>query len=397
MTFYKDIFDRNNSLICEFSTKYDEEKKKLPYRFNVFNHLRTNENAHSAILQQLFSYPKNNFHALQSFLEFLQKENKTEFQFDCSQIVEPKITTEHHRIDVLIAEKGKYAIIIENKIHYAVEQENQMERYIEKCKNLGFNETQIYILYLTRFGGEPSNFSLNKSRNLFQKGKRYLPISFNVHIYDWLKEYLKKIDNTEDIFKSAIIQYLDHLEELLQKPKYEKMNTELNKFLTEKLALGNKNTQEKKSIIDEKISEIENIKIQLYYLKEENEMYFFFEKREEQIKKEFPNYEIINTFKEDQKYPKLGIFLKHNNCKFSALIEIEKESKSIYFGFGWHFSEEQNNNNFKNFLHPLMKSHSLTIGNSEWWYGKKFSNYESVYSEFKNLLKETLENLDKQS
>jgi hypothetical protein len=71
-------------------------------------------------------------------LDFINNENKHNFSFDTNIIKKPILTYEKMRIDGLIKENNKYAIIIENKIHNAIEQEHQIGRYIEKCKKIGF-------------------------------------------------------------------------------------------------------------------------------------------------------------------------------------------------------------------------------------------------------------------
>lgn len=375
--------EKNYSLIQSFSIKYNKEVQKLPYRFNILSQFKVNENTHSALLQQLFSYKENgSFNALKSFLTFLNKEDD-EFQFDCAQIINPKITVEQHRIDLLITEKGKYAIIIENKIHYAIEQKSQVERYIEKCKNLGFNESQIYILYLTGTGGEPSQYSFNKSRDTFVKEKRYLPISFYQHIYKWLKIYEPQIKNKEVVFKSAVIQYIDYLEVLLQLPNsYKEMNTQLNMFLKNKLELNNKSAIESLSIIDEKIAEISQLQTQLQNLKEENTINFFREWKEK-IQSDFEDVQIVENFEKEKNYPNVGVLLSYKGKKFSILIEKEKDT--IYYGFGKHFASDMLEEEITAFLTPIKNKVELKEG--VWWYGYKYSTYEEIYEEFKSLFR----------
>ncbi len=378
--------DKTLSLIDNFSNECDKEIEKLPYRFNLLSRLKPNENAHSFLLKQLFSYQKgNDYKPLKSFLHFLVETEKGKFEFDCDKIVNPIITAEKHRVDILITEKNKYAIIIENKIHYAVEQENQIERYIEKCKNIGFKESQIYVLYLTRIGGEPTQFSLNKSREVFSKEKRYLPISFDKHIYTWLERYGEEIDEKEIIYKSAVIQYLSYLEELLQKHNsYIEMNKQLNTFLSNQLGLQNKSALERLSIINEEINKISTLQSQLQNLKNENKV-FFLKEWKEQLEKDFPNLVKVEDFESNTNFLKIGVLLSYKNSNFSVLIEQEGENFNV--GFSIHQSNELKNEEVKSFLTPIIIRNSLI--ETYWWYGvKTFSNYTIVYSELKNLIEE---------
>ena len=111
-------------LLNDFSTKYDSLAKKLPYHINVIDELHANENANSRILAALLQYNEGgNFTILQSFVDYFLEDQNIE-------ILQPTITSENFRIDLLVREQGKYAIIFENKIHGAVLQKNQLARYI---------------------------------------------------------------------------------------------------------------------------------------------------------------------------------------------------------------------------------------------------------------------------
>lgn len=124
-----------------YRSKREEKLGELPFLYNVLEEVRVNENAHTRLLMRLLKYTP----ALLSFLTWL-KEKYT--SFDPPKVDKPKITAEKHRIDGLIQEEEKYAIIIENKVCGAVEQEGQLGRYIDECEKLGYDQSDIYILYL---------------------------------------------------------------------------------------------------------------------------------------------------------------------------------------------------------------------------------------------------------
>ena len=125
----KQKISASNRLLNRFSVIRSLELSKLPYRLNLLDDLSTNENAHSKFLIRLLQYKP----ALLSFLDFVKNAN-ADFHFNLDLICNPNLTWEKLRIDGLIRESNKYAIIIENKIHNAVEQQYQIGRYIEKCK-----------------------------------------------------------------------------------------------------------------------------------------------------------------------------------------------------------------------------------------------------------------------
>ncbi|MBK7058610.1 MAG: PD-(D/E)XK nuclease family protein [Leptospiraceae bacterium] len=86
----------------------------------------------------------------------------------------------------------KATIIIENKIYGAVDQEKQIDRYIQNEINYRYKIDQIYVLYLTRYGGYPSNYSLsNDNRNLLKN--RFKEVNFQKDILGWLNSLREKI------------------------------------------------------------------------------------------------------------------------------------------------------------------------------------------------------------
>ncbi|MBF2091670.1 PD-(D/E)XK nuclease family protein, partial [Flavobacterium psychrophilum] len=139
----KTKFSHSINLLDKFSFVYDSEINKLPYRLNLLDDLSTNENAHSKFLIRLLQHQS----ALINFINFINNDKSSNFTFDVSTIKKPILTYEKLRIDGLIKENNKYAIIIENKIHNAVEQEHQIGRYINKCKSIGFSVEQIFVIY----------------------------------------------------------------------------------------------------------------------------------------------------------------------------------------------------------------------------------------------------------
>ena len=56
----------------------------------------------------------------------------------------PQITVEKRRIDLWIRERGKYAVIIENKVRDADDKIKQIERYIDMTIEEDYNEENIY-------------------------------------------------------------------------------------------------------------------------------------------------------------------------------------------------------------------------------------------------------------
>ena len=137
------------------------KKKNLPYNINVIDELHANENAHSRILRKLLQY-KDSFYRyriLESLLHYISLlEGKEEFAK--IEIQKPTITQEKERIDLWIRDKeSSYAIILENKIKGAVDQDAQLARYIQSTRQSGFKDENIYVIYLPSDEHEPADYS----------------------------------------------------------------------------------------------------------------------------------------------------------------------------------------------------------------------------------------------
>ena len=133
--------------------------------FNIFEILKAEHyevTTHSAILAELLN--PNGSHGctdifLKSFLEVLNLKELFHNLNEVSVDVERSIGALDYenkeyggRIDLIIHEKNKAAIIIENKI-YADDQDKQLYRYCRYARNT-FNNN-FNILYLTLDGKEP--------------------------------------------------------------------------------------------------------------------------------------------------------------------------------------------------------------------------------------------------
>lgn len=253
-------------------SKYEYEKNKLPYNINLLDEIHANENAHSRILVKILKYTLNgDYVILRSFLDFLGE------PFSELRIFKPEITAERDRIDARIRDKT-FSIIIENKIWGALDQKDQIERYVAIEKAWRRNESDIYILYLTLEGGSPSENSISKDRrNEFLK--RYKEISFKCQILTWIKDILlpliqiriRAAVSDQMILESAVIQYKNFLEGKFNQREGETvMKTEMQKIITEKLGLNDPVTDSEKlrKIIDYRDYSIE---LQNFLNQKENE------------------------------------------------------------------------------------------------------------------------------
>jgi len=204
----KDIKDFTNiiSFTSSFMKMFDFEKNKLPYHINILDLLWANENAHSRIFGELLKQNnKNSFDILESFFQYLTLTNQN-FNFLPNQ---PRITSEIDRIDLRILDKN-YALIIENKIHDAVDQTGQIARYINKVKKKGYKENQIYVLYLTRDGSkvlQEQSWEIDGVNYQESFSNRYIHISFRDNILQWLKDYVLPNCRIKDVYLKSMVRY----------------------------------------------------------------------------------------------------------------------------------------------------------------------------------------------
>lgn len=235
----------NDNLILltnEFGKFIEEAKEKNPYQINLVETIGVDENAHSRILMNLLKYNKRGtYPILESFVENIINKESTIL---CSSIINPRITYQEHDIDVFIRQCNDYGIIIENKVHGAVDQNKQIEKYVKYAKKeCCIDDRNIIVIYLTNDGKkEVKDFSLTpKAQQMLGIGtnsNRFLEINYEEHILPWLKnEVNEKITlDKEPHLKSAILQYIDYLETWFQIREEDKQ-LDLNKkaFVIEKM------------------------------------------------------------------------------------------------------------------------------------------------------------------
>ena len=237
----------------QFATKFSNARDKLlekaPFHFNIIDEVKANENAHSKVIGKLLRYKEQNeFVNLVSFLDHVGLE-KT--------LKRPRISVEKDRIDVTILGKD-YAVIIENKIHYAADQEEQISRYVDIIKNKDYPIDKIYVLYLTKWGHKkPEKKSL--SDDLRERlGDRYIEINFKDHILPWLEDLLLRCRQKDQDLIHGLEQYIDHLKGMFNKrKKFEKMNKELNELIADAMNLEKVDYKKNDVIIENKINEFE--------------------------------------------------------------------------------------------------------------------------------------------
>ena len=227
---------------------YKIKKAALPYSINAITELHAGENANSRILRGLLQYSRNGkYTILQSFIERLRI--IADCEIDIS-IKAPEMTNEEGnkrgRIDLLIKEKKSYAIIIENKIWDACDQDEQIEKYIDYVDGLGIPRRKVYVIYLTRDGNkEISDESLTDTAKKYleyshRSNGRFICMNFKDDILPWLDTLkdLEEIKN-EPLLSSSITLYIDYLKEIFDAREEDlAIEKELEEQLMDKLQVS---------------------------------------------------------------------------------------------------------------------------------------------------------------
>lgn len=253
----------------EFSSIKEEEQKKLPFHLNLVDQLHINENAHSRILMHLLSYKNDigKYVFLTSLIDLIKEMQSGDF--GKITIESPQITQEKERIDLWVRDND-YAIIFENKIYNAADQDAQISRYINKTKEglRNYREEDIYVVYLSQYPKEPELQSWGEYKDSFRS--RYVNLSFCYDILPWLKDkVLSNINHKELFLQTAIIQYIDYLEGLFKIRNIDKpMNMELNKLIEHHFKLSDESAKDKIRIIQKPAQEIDDLSSQMKALLE---------------------------------------------------------------------------------------------------------------------------------
>ncbi len=308
----KSIFNNVLKLSNSFMPIYKEEKEKLPYHINILNLIWANENAHSRIFRKLLNQNSlGKYDILEQFYDYL---NTIKPNFNNTPI-KPQITNEKERIDLLIKDKD-FALIIENKIHGAKDQPNQLARYIDKVGK-GIKEEQIWIIYLTRNGGEPEDQSWGDYKEKFKE--RFIELSYRKNILPWLETVVLPNCRVKDVYlKSTLEQYIDYLQGMFHlRTNQNDMNKKLEEFITKELELTQNPEQDLKTL-REKQNELNKLADCLSTISssKEKECWSVWRNR---LKSKYPNYEEI-YYGKDEERPKVGLIMEFNGKKFSVLI-----------------------------------------------------------------------------
>ena len=353
----------------------EQNRHLLPYHLNLINELHINENGHSRILCKLLQYKSQSgeYVVLQSLLAYIA-EQKNEYR--SIHIKSPLITQEQCRIDLWVRDKvGGYAIIFENKIYNATDQEAQLSRYIECTKANGFTDEQIFVVYLSQQGSEPAEQSWGTYKSEYEQ--RYMTLSFRDDILPWLKEYVVPILPDKDyLLCCAVEQYIDYLAGIFSLRTIDKeLNMKVEECIKEKLGLTGQVYDDYRTIrqyqddINKVLSHLETLKGKV-----ENQM---FEKWKIELTEHFPYLKNNITLGNRGKIIFVGITLQIGG--HSVRIVIDRDT-NIYYGI---YCIEGKDPNIANLIGDAISNIGSWESNSSWYCWK----YTDLESALPNLIK----------
>ena len=196
--------------IEEIKKQYRDLCKTLDNNINFLSIVPISENKHTEILAEILRYRLNGKQAfIKSFLKCAFSDSVFNDEWS--------ISTQNNYMDCFLKSKTN-AVIIENKVHGAADQHKQIQSYLEGLlRNNQYRIDNIYVIYLTAFGGSPNpdSLSLPDDRKNELNG-RYVEINYNNDILPWLeKDVLPQCPYREQSLISSIQLYIDCLKRML--------------------------------------------------------------------------------------------------------------------------------------------------------------------------------------
>ncbi len=240
MTMLSNNFKQNISALQEKEHEFQQQHDKAKLDFNIFTILRkTGEEVglHSRFLAELIN--RNASHKIAGFQhlfietvlnnaiatqEWNREKLSSKDDYNC-EIEYSFPNSNHGRADIILRNK-KNVIVIENKI-YAFDQKGQLAKYYKACQELGYDDKNIYIVYLNRFGEDVSPYGQGDISN-----DEYGVISYKEDIFNFLTLCKAKVVGYPHI-EQTIEQYINTVAKITGQTRDAKMKKEYVDFLAD--------------------------------------------------------------------------------------------------------------------------------------------------------------------
>lgn len=199
--------------------------KSNPY--NPFAAWKMSENDHTKYLLSILRYhdAHGNYPVLADFLLRFTKGKGSMAHYTCPKNVEIEFShktssgefNKQGFIDGLIRFDGgnkKVGIIIENKIHGACDQLNQVRNYISHLSKSGFELKNIWVFYITNDGlkeVDKGSYDVEDEDEKTNIGSRFIAINYKEDITEWLQNDILNNRYYPESLTSIVRTYLDYL------------------------------------------------------------------------------------------------------------------------------------------------------------------------------------------
>mgnify|MGYP003556448723 FL=1 len=350
-----------------------KNKHLVPYHLNLIDELHINENGHSRILYKLLEYrnPNGDYIFLKSLLKYISK--------NCEAF---EITQELCRIDLWVRDRtGGYAIIFENKVYNATDQEAQIARYIECTQSNGYPLDKIFVVYMPQMDDkDPVDDSWGEYKEVF--ALRYVKFSFRNGVLPWLKsEVLPSIPDKDKLLKSAIEQYVNYLEGLFKQRESDKqLYIMVKNYIKEQLGLNDDPFVNKKKL-ERKIEELDEVRQYLVKMKDDYKTQIF-EQWNEKLKQDFPIYEWILT------KDSYGLYIENNQITIgdkNILLSLYYEKDSINIEVKPSPKDSELDEMVAQKISPILSEIEMNEDSNK--YGNKQVDWNSAYDVFTKMIR----------
>lgn len=224
-----ETISNSKSIIVEIANKIEEQrnKRRLHSPYNVFTAWGMSENDHTKLLLALLRFQDSagRYPLLNSFLNRFTKgrDKMIHYQNPSDVIIRfnPRYDRDakHSLIDGLItfsAQGKRIAVIIENKIFDAPDQEGQIRRYIThmtKEENIALEN--VWVLYITGTGTKEidgCSYHPNDEGEATNIGRRFVALAYYEDIIEWLKQDILDLRIYPESLTSIVRAYVESLE-----------------------------------------------------------------------------------------------------------------------------------------------------------------------------------------
>lgn len=401
----QDEVERLLDLVGTYRKEREQKLSELPFFYTVLKEVQVNENAHTKLLKSLVDYKP----ALLHFVAWIKE--KRALDLPISGEDSPRITTEEDYIDMLIQEGGKYAVIVENKVCGAVDQDRQLGRYINDCVGLGYKEHQIYVLYIVdRPGKEPTEQTWEGYKKRFKD--RSLVLSYTEDIIPWMQKFLEELESSkkedEKLLLSGVTQYLDYLKMTFMNSHHIDMEECLKEYIAKNKKVSDKAELSERQIIDALTPDIDVLKVMLSdakRLRARSYLEIWKGEIEESYKdkKKAENVSVSQALEgENLDYPQIRISyqLDEDEAPFYVLVEFGVTEEEVYVGLGKHpnvtarqdatlrkkFEKGPSEASLKDSAWPHIGQEEKRIAEIRGWYGYYKVIDENAITKFKELV-----------